>query len=144
MLLCIESVVIALFLIAFIVVGELASKWHKAYQELNYNVKGKQSEVVDEANAEQKPDDEPEGYVSGSDRFLDNLSKEDRAEFYKNFINGSCCGLKYKVGGENSDFYSGVFIHLSGVRFAISDSLMYKICKEYDRQRTMPVAAENK
>ncbi len=84
---------------------------------------------------------EPLGYVRGADAFLDGLSPSERAEFYRIFINSSRCGLNYKIGGNNAEFFSGVFIYLGGVRFVVSDGLMRKICIEYDRLRGLPATA---
>lgn len=122
------------------------SKQRKAGEESAVPEKNDENSSASESTAAEQtaptPVSEPKGYVSGKDRFLDRLTVAERNEFYNAFIYKSTCGLQYKPGADNGEFFSGAFLKLSAVMFVVSDGLMRKICMEYDRVRGLPVSAD--
>lgn len=76
-----------------------------------------------------------QGVNSGTtDEFMQKLSNEQKSEFTRTFIehsSGNIDGIPdYVVGGDNSQFFSSIFIYLSRVRSLISDGLMDKLYEQ--------------
>ena len=73
-------------------------------------------------------------YKGPTDEFIQKLNNEQKSEFAKTFIehdSGSIDGIPdYVVGGDNSKFFSSIFIYLARVRDLISDGLMDKLYEE--------------
>lgn len=69
-----------------------------------------------------------------TDKFIQKLNDEQKQEFLKIFIerpDGCISGIPdYVIGGDNSKFFSNVFIFLARVRDLVSDGLMNKMCEE--------------
>lgn len=77
-------------------------------------------------------------YNGPSDNFIRKLTNEEKVEFARVFLERSTGNLTmipdYIVGGENSKFFSSVFIYLSHVRSAVTDGLMNKLYEEVAKQ----------
>lgn len=73
-------------------------------------------------------------YNGPSDAFIEKLSTEQKTEFAKLFLEHGSHDLEgipdYTVGGDNSKFFSAIFIYLARVRDRISDGLMDKLYEE--------------
>lgn len=73
-------------------------------------------------------------YNGPSDSFINKLTNNEKIEFAKVFLERSQGNLSvipdYKVGGENSKFFSCVIIYYSRVRDLVSDGLMNKLYQE--------------
>lgn len=73
-------------------------------------------------------------YDSPTDNFIQKLSDEQKVEFVKIFLDknsGNISGIpNYVIGGDNSKFFSHVFIFLARVRDLVSDGLMNKLYEE--------------
>lgn len=73
-------------------------------------------------------------YSGPTDAFLQKLNGEQKSEFTKTFLEHGSCNIDgipdYVVGGDNSKFFSSIFIYLSRVRDLISDGLMDKLYEE--------------
>lgn len=73
-------------------------------------------------------------YSGPTDAFLQKLNNEQKSEFVKTFLEHGSCNIDgipdYVVGGDNSKFFSLIFIYLSRVRDLISDGLMDKLYEE--------------
>lgn len=73
-------------------------------------------------------------YNEPLDNFMRKLTNEERVEFKRIFIDRSYGRLNhipdYVVGGENSGFFSSIFIYLARVRDLVSDALMNKLYEE--------------
>lgn len=74
------------------------------------------------------------GYNGPIDGFIGKLTTDQKVEFAQVFLERRVGNLKnipgYIVGGDNSRFFSYVFIYISHVRSLISDGLMYKMYQE--------------
>lgn len=144
MLLYIEAPLLVLLLIEIVAACVLAIVRRGEGDDESKNGGATKEQVQEDTNGQTVPATKSGEYVRGEDAFLDRLTPDERAEFYNIFIYNSRCGLKYEVGKDNAEFFSGVFIYLGGVSYVVSDGLMRKICMEYDRHRGLPVTAENK
>lgn len=73
-------------------------------------------------------------YNGPADSFIRKLTNEEKVEFARVFLERSSENLlvlpEYIVGGENSKFFSAVFIYLARVRSVVSDGLMNKLYNE--------------
>ena len=73
-------------------------------------------------------------YNGPLDNFIRKLSTEEKVEFAKIFLERNYGNLAYipdyVVGGDNSRFFSSVFIYLSHVRDLVSDTLMNRLYEE--------------
>ena len=73
-------------------------------------------------------------YNGPTDAFIEKLSAEQKTEFSKLFLehgSGDLEGIPdYTVGGDNTKFFSSIFIYLARVRDHISDGLMDKFYEE--------------
>lgn len=73
-------------------------------------------------------------YNGPTDAFIEKLSAEQKAEFAKLFLEHGSSDLEgipdYTVGGDNTKFFSSIFIYLARVRDHISDGLMDKFYEE--------------
>lgn len=73
-------------------------------------------------------------YNGPIDSFIRKLTNEQRVEFAKVFLERNCGNLNcipdYIVGGDNSRFFSAVFIYYAHVRDLVSDGLMGKLYEE--------------
>lgn len=72
-------------------------------------------------------------YDEPLDNFMRKLTNEERTEFKRIFIDRSYGRLNipdYVIGGENSGFFSSIFIYLARVRDLVSDALMNKLYEE--------------
>lgn len=73
-------------------------------------------------------------YNGPTDAFIQKLSTEQKVEFEKLFIERNSNKLNgipnYIVGGDNSKFFSALFIYLARIRDLVSDGLMNKLYEE--------------
>ena len=73
-------------------------------------------------------------YNGPLDKFIVKLTNEEKVEFAKIFLERNYNSLsnlpEYVVGGDNSKFFSAVFIYLARVRSLVSDGLMNKMFEE--------------
>lgn len=73
-------------------------------------------------------------YNGPLDNFIKKLNNEQKVEFAKVFLERQVGNLSaipdYVVGGENSQFFSSVFIYFARVRNIVSDGLMNKLYEE--------------
>lgn len=78
-------------------------------------------------------------YNGPSDGFIRKLTNEEKVEFARVFLERSSGSLTmipdYIVGGENSKFFSSIFIYLASVRNIVTDGLMNKLYEEAVRTR---------
>jgi len=72
-----------------------------------------------------------------NDKFLKKLSPELQDEFEEVFLNRTKGKLgsipEYEVGGDNSDFFTAVFVHINRTRGICSDDLLAKIYRQIDK-----------
>lgn len=73
-------------------------------------------------------------YNGPSDNFIKKLTNEEKVEFARVFLERNAANLSvlpdYVVGGDNSEFFTSVFIYLSRVRSVVTDGLMNKLYEE--------------
>ncbi len=73
-------------------------------------------------------------YNGPTDNFIKKLSNDEKVEFARIFLErriGNVSGIPdYVVGGDNSRFFTGVFIYFARVRDIVSDGLMNKLYEE--------------
>ncbi|MCD8307175.1 MAG: hypothetical protein LUD51_02975, partial [Clostridia bacterium] len=73
-------------------------------------------------------------YSGPSDNFIKKLSNDEKVEFARVFLERLDAPLtvipEYKVGGDNTKFFSNVIIYYARVRDMISDGLMNKLYEE--------------
>lgn len=73
-------------------------------------------------------------YNGPTDSFIRKLTNEEKVEFSRVFIDhtsGKINGVpEYVVGGENTKFFSSIFVYLARVRDHVSDALMDKLYEE--------------
>lgn len=73
-------------------------------------------------------------YNGPSDNFIKKLTNEEKVEFARVFLERNAANLSvlpdYVVGGDNSGFFTSVFIYLSRVRNIVTDGLMNKLYEE--------------
>ena len=73
-------------------------------------------------------------YNGPSDSFIRKLTNEEKVEFARLFLEKNTESLlvipDYVVGGDNSKFFSSIFIYLARVRSVVTDGLMSKLYEE--------------
>lgn len=73
-------------------------------------------------------------YHGPTDSFIKKLSNDEKVEFARTFLERSAGNLtgipEYVVGGNNTRFFSSVFIYFARVRDLVSDGLMNKLYEE--------------
>lgn len=73
-------------------------------------------------------------YNGPSDNFIKKLTNDEKVEFARIFLErrqGNISGIpEYVVGGDNSGFFSKIFIYFARVRDLVSDGLMNKFYEE--------------
>lgn len=73
-------------------------------------------------------------YDGPTDAFINTLEDSEKIEFVQTFLEkskGKFSGMpEYVIGGDNSEFFSSVFIHLNRFRNILSDGLIAKIYKQ--------------
>lgn len=76
-------------------------------------------------------------YNGPSDNFIRKLNNEEKIEFARLFLERTNENLSmipdYAVGGDNTKFFSAIFIYLSRVRNVVTDGLMNKMYEEVTR-----------
>lgn len=137
---------LCLYMLTVIALGQLIIAiaryvGYKEVIEVVFEEDEEQSEVA-KTDYVEKPMPAPEpiiisadaGYNGPTDAFIEKLSTEQKTEFAKLFLEHGSHDLEgipdYTVGGDNSKFFSAIFIYLARVRDRISDGLMDKLYEE--------------
>lgn len=73
-------------------------------------------------------------YDGPTDAFISTLEDSEKIEFVQTFLEKSKCKLNgipdYVIGGDNSEFFPAIFVHLNKFRNILSDGLMAKIYRQ--------------
>lgn len=86
--------------------------------------------------AQQPEEPAPTVYFYGgdTDAFMETLTDAQKVEFVEVFVKrtkGKVNGVEaYEIGGDNSDFFPAVFVHINRYRNTVSDDLMAKLYKQ--------------